>query len=81
MGSLFRIIKKEHISLNNSPYELILDMNGEGRNYTPSLGYSTLFGPGLGDEKWWWYKILKVKALPKCKFFMWLIFNNEFLTW
>jgi hypothetical protein len=70
-----------YIRLNDSSDELIWALNGVGGNYTPSLGYSTLFGPVSSVDKWWWKKFWKFKAPPKCKMFMWIILNNKVLMW
>ena len=49
--------------------------------YTAKLGYTTLQTYEVQEVCWWWKKLWKVKAPPKCTLFLWLVLNNKCLTW
>jgi hypothetical protein len=74
-------LRKAHVRLRDEDDEIAWAYNKTGGFYTAKLGYTTLQTPKVQEICWWWKKLWKVKAPPKCTLFLWLVLNKKVLTW
>jgi hypothetical protein len=66
-----------HVQLNNDPDKVIWRLSADGW-YTTKYAYRAQFLGSHADYEW--NCIWKSKAEPKCRFFLWLLFQNKLWT-
>lgn len=57
-------LRSVHIRLRDNKDELVWILNGASGNYIVRIEYATIYEVEQDEEKWWWYKLWKVKPPP-----------------
>ena len=73
--------KRGHIRLIEEPDDLFQNYNEEGGNFTANLRCIPGLNQDPGVNLLWWKALWKVSTPLKAKILVWLVFNNNGLTW